>query len=143
MSDYTLPYLGFLGNTSSFRFKFYPQQDIISFIGNHQVRIANVADLTYSLGGKFRVNNLLDQNFSKVFEKNHSFVQLNIPEPGFGLKNLSSTISCKNQYNKIHLENSVYFNLNRIFKDSKLKFGLYSRNKMVLDNGSLKLGDLK
>jgi hypothetical protein len=89
-----------------------------------------VGDLTYSLGGKFRVNNLFEQNFAKVFEKNHSFLQLNIPEPGFGLKNLSSTISCKNSYNKIHLENCAYYNLSNIFKNSKMKLGIYARNKM-------------
>ena len=60
ISDYSLPYLSNLGNTTSCRLKFYPQQDIVSFMGNHQMRIANSADITYSLGGKFRVTHLLD-----------------------------------------------------------------------------------
>lgn len=107
------------------------------------MRLANTADLTYSLGGKFRVNNLFDQNFAKVCEKNHTFLQLNLPEPGFGLKNLSSMISCKNQYQKMFWENSVYYNLSNLCKGSKMQLGVYTCNRVHLDNGRLRLGAIK
>lgn len=40
-------------------------------------------------------------------------------------------------------ENSVYYKLDNLIKGSNMTLGVYARNKVDIDNGRPKLGDIK
>ena len=94
--------------------------------------LGQYTQFAYQIQTKFRMSYILNGEFRKILDRNVHTVKISNNKI-LGFDNHQTILNYKISHSKISLENSIYYDLNKVFK-IPVVMGFYTRNKIGLDS---------